>query len=222
MNNGNTSIHDRELERLADGEFSPMALRDLFGRLDQTEDGWKRAALALVEAQALRTACRSVLAPPPAVVRAEPRRQPTSQPVRGRRELFAVAVAVLLTCGLGWWSIPSTPWVDPVSVPMAQALPANEEPPALVQAVQMTFSGADGEWSEPVTAPVIDADDPAALPWLTARPAFSDAVREKLASEGQRIHQQQRWVPVELADGRVGVVPVTDLVVAPARPSDYQ
>jgi hypothetical protein len=220
MNDDNTSIHHRELERLADGEFSPMALRDLFARLDQTDDGWKRTALALIEAQALRTACRSVLAPPP-VVRAEPQRQPTSRPGRGRRELFAVAAAILMTCGLGWWSMPKRS-VDPISVPVAQALPANQEPPALVQAVQMTFSGADGEWSDPVTAPVIDADDPAALPWLTARPAFSDAVREKLASEGQRIHQQQRWVPVELADGRVGVVPVTDLVVAPARPSDYQ
>ncbi|MDZ4685908.1 MAG: hypothetical protein SH850_12640 [Planctomycetaceae bacterium] len=223
MNDGDTQIDDRELDRLADGELSPAALRELFARLDRTDDGWKRTALALLESQALRTTCRATIAPPPAVLQPMAKRSESTQSLRrGRRELFAAAAAVLVTCGLGLWT--QQPVVQDGTTMIQTAGNALETDDALppMDAVQMTFAGADGEWSDPVTVPVIDAADPAAQAWLTMRPTIPDAMRESLAAQGRRVHEQQTWVPVDLADGRRGVVPVTDLVVTPASPSDYQ
>jgi hypothetical protein len=219
MNDELLTIDDCELERLADGELSPPALRELLIRLDRVDDGWKRAALALLEAQTLRSACRAVIAAPPS--RSTPQRigSVKASSTRGLRELVALAAAVLMTCGLGWWSLSTMP---SSSQPVVRSVftPAEEE--AAADAVQMAFAQADGEWSDPITAQVIDADDPAAQEWLTMRPTIPDAVRERLAAQGQRVHEQQTWVPVDLADGRVGVVPVTDVIVTPARSSDYQ
>ncbi|HUQ71960.1 MAG TPA: hypothetical protein VM165_20685 [Planctomycetaceae bacterium] len=217
-----TQIDDRELDRLADGELSPAAMRELLTRLDQTDDGWKRAALALLEAQAMRMACLAVIAPHPVMAPSLLKRSESTQSVRGRRELFVVAAAVLVTCGLGLWTQQPVVQDGVATMPTAgNALETDDSFPTM-DAVQMAFAGADGEWSDPVTVPVIDAADPAALPWLTMRPTIPDAMREKLAANGQRIREQQTWVPVELADGRRGVVPVTDVVVAPTSPSDYQ
>ena len=42
----------RELDRLVDGELSPVRQRELLLRLEQLEQGWKRCALAFLEAQA--------------------------------------------------------------------------------------------------------------------------------------------------------------------------
>lgn len=224
MNDDTQSIDDCELERLADGELGPAGLQTLFDRLDQSADGWKRAALVLLEAQTLRTACRETASRPAGPVSAFtlPTTAPVQQPA-GRRELLSVAAALLVTCGLGLWMIPSDVenQSEPVGVVNAEQseAPLSAEP---VTAVQMTFAGYDGEWSEPVAVPVLDADDPRAAAWLTLRPTIPDAVRERLVSQGQRVREEQSWVPVELADGRVGVVPVTDVVVAPATSSDYQ
>jgi hypothetical protein len=221
MNGSDTQIDDRELDRLADGELSPAVLRDLFARLDRTDDGWKRAALALLEAQTLQTACRNAVTLPTAAV-AGPKCQPTRLLSRGRREVFAVAAALTVTCGLAWWTTPSTTENTPAAIPMAGDAVDPDESLELLASVQMTFANSDGEWSDPVTVPVIDADDPLAQAWLTMRPILPKAVREELTRRGQRVREEQTWVPVDLADGRVGMVPVTDLVVTPASLRDYQ
>jgi len=218
-----THIDDRELDRLADGELSPAAMRDLFTRLDRTDDGWRRAALVLLEAQALRSACRDVLIPSvPTTSCAPASAGPAGR--SGQRELLAVAAAILVTLGAGWWAFPPLGKTAPASDPVADHRPERPaaDPVTPVSAVQMSFANADGGWSDPVTMPVLDAANPTAQAWLTMRPTIPDIVRERLAAEGQQVHEQQTWVPVELADGRVGVVPVTDVVVAPTSLRDYQ
>ena len=45
------SFDNRFFDRLVDGEISAAELREAIGRLDQSPDGWKRCALAFLEAQ---------------------------------------------------------------------------------------------------------------------------------------------------------------------------
>ena len=43
-----------QIDSLIDGELSPEARRELLARLDESPDGWRRLALAFLEAQAWR------------------------------------------------------------------------------------------------------------------------------------------------------------------------
>src|SRR5262245_4087716 len=48
-----TPADELSFDRLVDGELSPAEYRDLLAGLDAAPEGWKRLALAFLEAQAL-------------------------------------------------------------------------------------------------------------------------------------------------------------------------
>ncbi len=53
-------IDDLQLDMLVDGELSEEERREVLLRLDSEPDGWRRCALAFLEAQSWREAMRSV------------------------------------------------------------------------------------------------------------------------------------------------------------------
>src|SRR5205823_4263901 len=59
LNEGNLDEHLFDL--LADGELTDESRRELLGRLDRESDGWRRCALAFLEAQAWRGESRSIV-----------------------------------------------------------------------------------------------------------------------------------------------------------------
>jgi len=101
---------DPILARLVDGDLDPAALREALARVEAAPDGWRRCALAFLEARALDDALR---APAPAVRRAGPTRR---RPLRLRPAL-AAAVA-LAAFGAGWLAGPRpAPAVRPAPPP---------------------------------------------------------------------------------------------------------
>ena len=134
-----THIDNRELDRLADGELSPAALRDLFARLDQTDDGWRRAALALLEAQALRSACRDAMKPVSPTAVGSPAASAASVS-SGRRELLAIAAAIYFSSRGPSPSPAPSPTAGPPTTPPLSPPAASPTP-----AVRSKINAADGQ-----------------------------------------------------------------------------
>ena len=57
------AVDDRTLDLLVDGELSPAARRELLIQLDRVPDGWRRCALAFLEAQSWREEFGSLSCP---------------------------------------------------------------------------------------------------------------------------------------------------------------
>jgi len=100
-------VNERLLDRLVDNELDAAGSRGLLKALDESPDGWRRCALAFLEAQAWRSDLRgavaaSALAPSPP---AHPVPRTRSRAVRvGQAGL--IAAAVILSFGAGWLARP--------------------------------------------------------------------------------------------------------------------
>jgi hypothetical protein len=108
------------LDRLVDGELDGEERRNLLVHLDVTPDGWKRCALAFLEAQAWREVLK---APSPMHAR-----RPIVSPSR-----LAFAASLVAAFGAGWLSHPrpaETPQSMTVAArPVEHESPAKKEPP---------------------------------------------------------------------------------------------
>lgn len=113
------------LDRLVDGELSPAERRELVARLEAEPEGWRRLALAFLEAQAWREELRGldeaplVAAPPSRSAPAEPSRVPDAggrwgalgQHGPAASSWLALAASLLMAFGLGSWSAGGrNPW----------------------------------------------------------------------------------------------------------------
>jgi hypothetical protein len=108
------TTHDDNLifDRLADGELSNAERQELLASLDDRADGWRRCALALLEAQTWRRDFKSFLTQtaPPTVVQvaaAVPPELP-ARPMWGSfsksntNRWFTLAASALVAFGVGW------------------------------------------------------------------------------------------------------------------------
>ncbi len=98
------TFDDRFIDRLVDGEISAAELRAAIGRIDQSPDGWKRCALAFLEAQCWQQSLVGIGS------RTDPSGEDLSFSAnrgtpRHRRSWIRTAVAaavMLLSFSLGW------------------------------------------------------------------------------------------------------------------------
>ena len=231
---------ETRLDRLVDGELSPVEYREFLQVLEREPDGWRRTALAFLEAQAFGQdfgELRQELELP---------RNNTSHPTTSIsssskqgvvRLALAMAASFLVAFGLGaWWrsdsvrpdSSPATSVVkdDPQSGAgtelATQSVPAQQTPPRpSVPREQLTFvlSRGDGQ-SDRVDMPIYDQDDAYAR-WLIEQPALSVEVERDLRRAGYRIERQREWAPVRLRDGRRAVFPVDQLQITPVSNLSY-
>jgi hypothetical protein len=187
---------DRLIDRLVDGELPEPGRRALLARLDAAPDGWRRCALAFLEAQCWREALGPVAAPAGAVARAAGRAVgPPPAPAR-LRWLAATAAGMLAAFALGW----SVRGGDPAGSPPAPlARPGN--PPAAPGAVVIAAAGAS-EGPPAAPAPPGPAPEP--------RP-FTESVVRAWESRGYRVERGARLVSMELPDGRRLAVPVDEV-----------
>ena len=95
------TIDQHLFDLLADGELDEFGRRELLACLDDAPDGWRRCALAFLEAQSFKTEFRGLLDERPTNV-------PASPPVTGRlprhgawKTFVAVAASFLIALGLG-------------------------------------------------------------------------------------------------------------------------
>lgn len=225
---------DAVFDRLADGELSSDDYRQLLASLDDHPDGWRRCALALLEAQALRGELRAAL--PEQSRRGGAGQTAEVAPRRPSRVplltlVLSVAASFLLAFGLGMWlrggfSAPpggSTVAEQPTGRPRSQSdvkTPQTQPPDAPADnagapsprgSITLVVDNGAGE-SEEVELPVYDirsVDDA----WLPDSPLSSSDI-EVLRSKGFHLQQRREMVPIDL-DGQRVLLPMEQVEIVP-------
>jgi hypothetical protein len=239
----NPHAEEDAFDRLVDGELSELERRSLLASLDTEPEGWRRCALAFLEAQTFREsfgdftppASAPAKVPAPAVSSSLPKRK---RPLGAMGTVMAMAASFLLMFGLGGWLLQRPPQ-DGASSPLGPAnnMVANNARPATI--MQMPNVSANGNQTirQPKTVPstpwqmvslrapaLTGNDQPLQLPamprerldedFLDAVPnPMPDGVRQAFERTGHEIRMHRELVPVQLQDGRQLIVPIDQVDV---------
>lgn len=237
-------IDDAQLDMLVDGELSEQQRRDLLSRLSEEPDGWRRCALAFLEAQSWREAMQTAEHEshnPPAVAPSK------TQHLRRRRWLTisAMAACFLLAFASGM-AIDRTARRPPDPAPVtatpthvAEARPETPTPKEEEIAIA-ELAPAATEVNVPYHYVSILAEDPASgkhesirLPvvpqeylgegWPDRLPAvLPNRVVRSLQRRGHDVVQHRRLIPFQAADGSRVVFPVDEVEFVPVANRGYQ
>ena len=228
------------VDRLVDGELDAESRRALLASLDFTPDGWRRLALAFLEAQTWRQEFASAL-PPPAET--GPTTTVALRPAPRRRWETALAAAA---CFLLAFVLGRQLWNDP--------LPEADGPTAGEEAFQASDRPRPAGQTEPLRDPsseafvvessrrdgdsaTLEVDDGrqplVELPvWAVGnhppdvssryRPALPRYVIEALGELGHAAVSRRTELRFELDDGRRVVVPIEEVEIQPFDRGAYQ
>jgi hypothetical protein len=162
------------IDRIVDGELTPAELRAAIGRLDSEPDGWKRCALAFLEAQCWRESFRALGQSTPSTIERRSLSLPPAIPSRGGRRRswlhgsLAAGIAAA-SFAMGWVGHESRTWSSRARTPIVSA-GANPNPLE------------DRSQSGSLDRPEVDHHEPAALAEWQARekqslPTMTEVVR---------------------------------------------
>lgn len=218
----------RQLDRLVDGELNASERQALLLRLESEPGGWRRCALAFLEAQCWRDGLDAILRPeqpmritPAAISVALPNQRrwnPTT--------FFAMAASFLLAFGLGLFvrrdanpALPgaaslagATAAVEPFNeaggfagvVPGSRALAGAPAPRVMLKLASTGEGVAQQEVPLPVLAP-----EELSRQWSNhVGAALPAEMLRQLGRLGHRVQRVRELVPVRLDDGTPAEVPV--------------
>jgi hypothetical protein len=190
-------LDDRLIDRLVDGELPNVERRQLLFQLETEPDGWRRCALAFLEAQGWRATFAPVATPAcgvarPVVVQAGPGGQPNRW--RAVARLTALAAGIVVAFALGW---------------VFHSGPAENAPSAPVAGVQPLTPAGPSATSP--TAPEDHAEGPSPPSEPGEPTALIDPVVKQWEQQGYQAERQDRHVSVEMKDGRRVDVPVHEV-----------
>lgn len=243
------SILDQQIDRLVDGELSPSEYTQLLADLEQTPGGWRRCALAFLEAQAwqVELGSRNVEPASPCIISSPPM-------VANRYHLSRFStwhtLAASLTLGLVLGlSLPvisrsvstrfgTHPSPSVVSRDQHRQASAHEalKPTAEEHNSATTDTESDSEIGPDRMALVVNHDDGekevVELPLVTLnntnvsrllQPAepLPPGVQRMIRRAGYQVQQQRQFTPVDLNDGRQAILPVDQFDIVPVNQRLY-
>lgn len=226
-------MDDRTFDLLVDGELPENERCALLEQLDHEPGGWRRCALAFLEAQSWGQTIRNMVQDPA---------EPAGQAVRGQSvtlrgpqssgvarwrtktagTLLAMAASFLAAfiVGRGWLREENvgekagTPNAPALATRPAAVAPAPSPVGNAPNTVTLYVNGGPQAGGTRVDVPVIEGQ-PNGL-WASEPPAALPVdVQQLLESFGNQVRQQREFVPVQLEDGRQLVVPVDRIEVVP-------
>jgi anti-sigma factor RsiW len=219
------AFHDDVLfDRLVDGELSPTERRELVGSLEHRPGGWRKCALAFLEAQSWRGDLKQIVRESDAAL-TPAYNLPRAEGTRGRATWwFATAATVLMafTLGLamrkdGFTLRSGTP------IPRGEAAATSVPPSGSVksplaggpdEALTLWVRNEQGQ-AQPLRVPLVDAATLDEQLGVEFRPGLSDAARSRLRDRGYDVESKQRYAPLWLENGRPMIVPVEDTRIVP-------
>ncbi|MCI0333967.1 MAG: hypothetical protein L0228_12175 [Planctomycetes bacterium] len=228
------SNDDLAFDRLADGELSAAERRALLETLDATPDGWRRCAIAFLEAQTWGGDFRELVRKPdgsqpvsraPALGQvAKPRR-----PMRRAMGWAAMAASLLVAFSLG---VAEHDNIFPVagaptdSLPQAQIADADAAPGPGAEnsndpeALTLWVRDEAGR-PRSLRVPLMDAgalDRELGVQFQSGLPAN---VRQQLRDGGYQVQSKRRYAPLWLENGQRMVLPVEDTKIVPVSQNVY-
>jgi hypothetical protein len=227
--------NDVLFDRLVDGELSDVERRRLLASLDDRPEGWRRCALAFLEAQCWSEQLGELVRPPKVSVSSDAAEQSvTIGPVVAREDrrhgaawlAMAAGLLAAFTLGLVWRS-GSPVAVNSVSQSAQQV--AEVIPPASLQApngvaspdsLTLWVRDETGK-AQPLRVPLVDSqtlDQQLGVKFQTGVPAD---VRTRLQERGFDVESKRRYAPFWLENGRPMIVPVEDTRIVPVSQSVY-
>jgi hypothetical protein len=212
------------IDRLVDGEMDGEARRRLLLRLEAEPGGWRRCALAFLEAQCWREALAGVADRPAAHRGGAPElaRRPGLMPASSRtggpgvaaarrRSRLAAwlgrAAALALVFGLGW-AVRGTVEPPPTAPLVATAPPA--DPPRPAPAPQVMPVAVKADPGRPRAVPRAASVSVPSAP-DTPVPLLSNAVLSRLERRGYQVEQRHAMAAVTLDDGRRVAIPIEEV-----------
>lgn len=236
---------DQRFDRLVDGELSRREYNDLLRSLDQEPDGWRRCALAFLEAQALQREFGELAGES----RVSPQAATSSVPEKGRirrwPELLAVAATFLVAFGMGLmfrggWAGPPP---DTEGVPIAKdnqgpespveptprdadiaeaPMPKAGQPGRYRGNARLVVDRPDGSGSQEFETPLYDWSPQNARMLSEDRFRIPPEIRRMLQRMGREVRWDQQVVPLETEDGQRVLVPFRQLEITPVGGQRYQ
>jgi len=218
--------HDEQFDRLVDGSLSPDEYRALVAALDEEPGGWRKCALAFLEAQALAQELGGIIRASPV----ESKRTPlATRPTTWKHVSLALAMAAsfLGAIAIGIFSPQlfreqrQEPAVagnlklqTPDKTPLATANGERYEVFRPVGSVNVVVDGLEGAGSAG-QVPVYEVGGE--LDAILARDdaALGPELIELFQRCGFDVRHEQQYVPAPLEDGRQVIVPLQGYEIRP-------
>ena len=231
INEDPTRSDAAELDRLVDGELSDEQRREMLLQLERQPEGWRRCAMAFLEAQSWRQELGAMARPASdAASRPAPAAR-AQRPLPWWRRHGPMVLAAAASFLLAFWvsNASRTFWQGNVggSRPEPQiAAKAGPSEPGVEQPAapwrMVTFDVPDGGGVRNVRLPAVEQDrlDDA---WLRSVPGpIPNDLRRALERTGHQVSESRRLMPVPMQDGRRLVVPVDQVEVRYVGNAAYQ
>lgn len=213
-------VDGRLLDRLVDGELSDAERSALLARLEAEPDGWRRCALAFLEARAWREAfaplaartSRDAMLPPvdaPSGIPADvPRPGSRTWPPSRRLRTFAAIAAGFLAAFVAGWSAGEMSHARVPGRNVAQGpSPRDANGPA-------PRAGSGPEEDTPAPGSPEAPRPPIDHRWLAQLPTpLPESVLRQLERSGYQVDQQQVLISMGLDDGDSVALPVNEVNV---------
>jgi hypothetical protein len=204
---------DISMDRLIDGELSDAERRRLLASLDERPDGWRRCALAFLEAQSWKGDLREAICEPPRTARTYTDATPTlPRGVRWQRGLGWLAIAASLVVAFSLGTMRRDVGPSMVAVPPA----ADNQIAAVSPDDALTLWVRDNQGrKQPLRVPLVDAGTLDRELGVTFQSAMPASTRERLQQRGFDVQSKRRYAPLWLENGRPMIVPVEDTKIVP-------
>jgi hypothetical protein len=227
---------DIQFDRLVDGELSSDERRALLQSLDSRPDGWRRCALAFLEAQFwggdFRRLVRESNQPTGATATRSIELAGKRFDIRTALSWAAIAASVLIAFSLGTMQrgriapgsdipIANSP-MHSHSAPSNQIVevPAPEQNVANPDVVTLFVRDESGQ-PRSIRVPLMDASELDRKLGVEFRPGMPSHVRSRLQSDGYQVQSKRRYAPLWLENGQRMVLPVEDTKIVPVSENVY-
>ena len=220
-------IDERLIDRLVDDELAPAERRALLADLDREPEGWRRCALAFLEAQSWRSAFEAMTSGPSSDC-TEKKAAHERSPVSHRRipHALGVAAGIVAALVLGWTA--RGPWLRSHTSPTgklaadAHADRGRDMPRTGSDSIEADANPMPGPQNAGVLIPPRDSAESLQVATRAMERTQSrnptpsplpETLRRQFERRGFQVENQRGLMTLKLKDGRRMALPVEELKV---------
>lgn len=225
------ALDDCRFDKLVDGELSPEEYKAVLSALDDEPGGWRRCALAFLEAQAWRSEMSAIrsghVAATAKTTPAQSGPRPVWMPLLAVAASFFVAFAGGVMVQRQWDPFAGgapRPQQGSAEIVQRPAIPdpggeAVAQEPRSLGNIRLVMDGGQGEAPQEIDVPVYDQVDPQ---WLVQDvPALPPEVIRALERRGRKVERHVEYLPLPLDEQRQIVLPVEQYEITPVSRRSY-